>query len=229
MRSVKDGHAPKVVAHVVRSVCATARTTGAGAKMTSTVSDNFDLSMWSEDALKALARTDRRRAATALFARYRQRLEFHAAGIVKDGAEAGDVVQEVFIKAMREPRLFDAEFKTQAWLYRVTRNLCFNIVRDRRRRGGILAGMKPDNELGADPLEQVFDGERSEEMIGAVARLTEDHRTILMLRYYEDMSYAEIAVRLEIKMGTVMSRLSRARDRLEEVLGNEPSVLLQAS
>lgn len=197
--------------------------------MQSTVQADADLSYWSEEQLKLLARTDRGRAATALFARYRQRLEFHASGIVKDAVEAGDVVQEVFIKAMREPRLFDPEFKTQAWLYRVTRNLCFNIVRDRRRRGGILAGMRPDNEHMADPLEQLFDGERSEEMIGAVAQLTEDHRIILMLRYYEDLSYTEIADRLEIKMGTVMSRLSRARDRLEEVLGDEPTALLAAS
>jgi RNA polymerase sigma-70 factor (ECF subfamily) len=50
-------------------------------------------------------------------------------------------------------------------------------------------------------------------------RLTPEHREILMLRYYGDLSYSEIAERLDIKLGTVMSRLSRARSRLTEVVG----------
>ncbi len=182
-----------------------------------------------ESQLKHLARIDLARARQLLFARYRERLEYHAYGILKDAAEAGDVVQEVFIKAMREPRLFDEDFKTQAWLYRVTRNLCFNLVRDRRRRGAILAASRPDHSYTADPVEAVFTSERHQEMVELVARLTEDHRAILMLRYYEDLSYNEIAARLDIKMGTVMSRLSRARDRLEAELGVSVSPLLAAS
>lgn len=181
-----------------------------------------------EAELKALARTDLTRARQALFSRFRDRLEYHAFGILKDGAEAGDVVQEVFIKAMREPRLFDEEFKTQAWLYRVTRNLCFNIVRDRRRRGAILANMARNEARAADPFDHVFSGEQQAEMVERVARLTADHRDILMLRYYEDLSYTEIAARLDIRMGTVMSRLSRARDRLEQVLEEEGVPLLAA-
>ncbi|MSQ01678.1 MAG: RNA polymerase sigma factor [Myxococcales bacterium] len=183
----------------------------------------------SEFEVKTLAGTDLPQARKVLFARFRDRLEFHAFGIVKDAAEAGDVVQEVFIKALREPRLFDAEFKTQAWLYRVTRNLCFNIVRDRRRRGALLAGHRPDAPSIEDPLQAVFTDERREEISEFVSQLSDDHRVILMLRYYEDLSYNEIAARLDIKMGTVMSRLSRARDRLEAVVGSAAPPLLAAS
>ncbi len=182
-----------------------------------------------EAEIKALARVSITRARQLLFARFRDRLEYHAFNILRDSAEAGDVVQEVFIKAMRETRLFDAEFRMQAWLYRVTRNLCFNIVRDRRRRGAILAGMPREASRFEDQLDAVFSGETQAEMIELVAQLTEDHRAILMLRYYEDLSYNEIAARLDIKMGTVMSRLSRARDRLEEILGQEGSALAVAS
>ena len=182
-----------------------------------------------EADIKALARVNEVAARQLLFARYRPRLEYHAGSILRDAAEAGDVVQEVFIKAMREPRMFDPEFKTQAWLYRVTRNLCFNIVRDRRRRGAILSTMPREQERPDDPLDAVFSGERREELVALVGQLTEDHRCILMLRYYEDLSYTEIAARLDIKMGTVMSRLSRARGRLEEVLGHDGDPLLAAS
>lgn len=180
---------------------------------------------WSDEDIKGVALTNRTRALDALVRKYGERLYVHAYCILKDANEARDVVQEVFIKALREPRFFDPEFKMQAWLYRVTRNLCFNLVRDRRRRDGILAAV-PRSELSdADPIEAVFGGERQEEVIEAIGQLTEDHRTILLLRYYEDMSYAEIARALSIKLGTVMSRLSRARDRLLSVLGDDPELL----
>jgi RNA polymerase sigma-70 factor (ECF subfamily) len=172
----------------------------------------------SEPEIKSLARLDLPLAREVLFLRFGERLRYHAFGILHDAAEAGDVVQEVFIKAMREPRLFDADFRTQAWLYRVTRNLCFNLSRDRKRRGAILNTMPSRESVGEDPLDRLFDDEAHEGMMALVDQLTDDHRAILLLRYYEDLSYNEIAARLHIKMGTVMSRLSRARDRLEAML-----------
>ncbi|MSP56079.1 MAG: RNA polymerase sigma factor [Myxococcales bacterium] len=159
-----------------------------------------------------------------------EKLKVHAVYILRDTEEAHDVVQEVFIKAMREPRFFDADFKMQAWLYRVTRNLCFNLVRDRRRRDVLLrsqpgAGANGVPGRGEDPVDAVFNGERQREVLAVVELLSEDHRSILMLRYYGDHSYAEIADRLGIKLGTVMSRLSRARDRLMVNLGGDAAML----
>ncbi len=178
-----------------------------------------------EDAVKVLARRDRAAALAEVARIWGDRLRTHAWCILKDGAEAGDVVQEVLIRAMREPRLFEPEFRIQAWLYRVTRNLCFNHVRDRRRREGILAGEGRSEAVLMDPLERVFDEQRQEELLSAIARLSADHRTILMLRYYDDLSYAEIAQALSLKLGTVMSRLSRARDRLLAALGIDGEAL----
>lgn len=179
----------------------------------------------SELELKALARFDRAEALDQLVRRYGEKLYLHAWYILHDAAEARDVAQEVFIRALREPRLFEPEFRIQAWLYRVTRNLCFNLTRDRRRRDRILSGRLPTEAPRVDPLDRVFDGERQGELLAAVDLLSADHRDILLLRYYEDLSYAEIADRLGIKLGTVMSRLSRARGRLEEVLGGASSLL----
>jgi RNA polymerase sigma-70 factor (ECF subfamily) len=180
---------------------------------------------WLDEDIKAAAFGNRQQAIDLLVRKYGERLYVHAYCILKDAQEARDVVQEVFIKAMRESRFFEAEFKMQAWLYRVTRNLCFNLVRDRRRRDGILASVPRSEEFLADPIEVVFGSERQDEVIQAIGQLTEDHRTILLLRYYDDMSYAEIAHALSIKLGTVMSRLSRARDRLLTVLGEDPELL----
>ena len=148
----------------------------------------------------------------------REPLYFHARYIVKDHQEAYDVVQEVFIKAMREQRLFNDEFKIKAWLFRVTSNLCFNQVRNRKRRGAILDTMMKPEAFGADQIEAIFAGEQRNEVMAALDKLSEDHKEILILRYYDDLSYSEIADVLQVKLGTVMSRLSRARVRLLDVV-----------
>lgn len=132
------------------------------------------------------------------------------------------MVQEVFIRAMREKRFFLEGFKMKAWLYRVTTNLCFNTVRNRKRRGAILDGMIKKVSTSPDQLEAVFASEQRGEVMTALDDLSEDHRQILLLRYYDDLSYAEIADVLGVKLGTVMSRLSRARYRLLGVMGESP-------
>ena len=173
---------------------------------------------WTEEDIKQLAESNPRSAMEMVIQKFREPLYFHARYIVKDHQEAYDVVQEVFIKAMREHRLFDEDFKIKAWLFRVTTNLCFNQVRNRKRRGAILDTMMKPEPFGADQMEKVFEGERREEVMASLDTLSEDHREILLLRYYDDLSYAEIADVLQVKLGTVMSRLSRARLRLMEVM-----------
>jgi len=177
---------------------------------------------WTEAEIKQLAAENPRMAMEMVIYKYRDRLFYHAAGIVKDWQEGYDVVQEVFIRAMRETRFFNDDFKMKAWLFRVTTNLCFNLVRDRRRRGQILENkVRPPDRTRANQLEEVFFGEQQTEVLAAIEKMSPDHREILMLRYYDELSYAEIADVLEIKLGTVMSRLSRARGRLLDEMGDD--------
>lgn len=173
---------------------------------------------WSEGDIKRLAADNARGAMEMVIRKYREPLYFHARYIVKDHQEAYDVVQEVFIKAMKESRLFDDEFKIKAWLYRVTSNLCFNQVRNKKRRGAILDSMVKPEAFGADQIEVIMAGEQRGEVMTALEQVSADHKQILLLRYYDDLSYAEIADVLQVKLGTVMSRLSRARMRLLEVM-----------
>jgi RNA polymerase sigma-70 factor (ECF subfamily) len=180
-----------------------------------------------DEEIKRVAARDRRAAADWIVRKYREPIFQHAAWILKDWEEAIDVAQDVFIKAMREKRFFEPDFKMKAWLYRVTSNLCFNLVRDRRRRTAILEAA-PRSELlprgqidDPDQPDVVFAGEQQKKILGAIDRLSEAHREILLLRYYSDLSYAEISDTLGIKLGTVMSRLSRARGALVEVLDGQ--------
>lgn len=178
--------------------------------------------------LRAAAVRARSEALALLVRRHRERLVWHAVSITRDPQEAHDIVQEVFLRAMREPRFFEAGFDMRAWLFRVTTNLCYNLVRDRRRRATILANA-PSESLPqgrpAEAREGVWADQVQRELAQALAQLSPEHREILALRYFSDLSYAEIAARLDIKLGTVMSRLSRARARLGDLVGPEHPVL----
>jgi RNA polymerase sigma-70 factor (ECF subfamily) len=189
--------------------------------------DPAQANRWNDEDIKSLAGQNRRLAMDMVVRKYRDRLYYHAIGIVKDHEEAYDVVQEVFIRAIREPRFFDVDFREKAWLFRVTSNLCFNLVRDKRRRGAILDANPMSEAVHGDQLDQVFNGQRRGELLAAIHQMTEDHQEILLLRYYSDLSYAEIADALDIKLGTVMSRLSRARARLLELVGDGATVAVE--
>lgn len=179
--------------------------------------------VWSEIQIKELAQHDRKRAVHIMIQKYRESLLYHAICIVKDSDEAYDLVQEVFIRAIREERLFTPDFRIKAWLYRVTSNLCFNLVRNKKRRSAILDAAKMSDRSDADQLSEIFSDERRVEILKAISTLSEEHQNILMMRYYNDLSYKELSEVLNVKLGTVMSRLSRARSKLIEVL--DPSLL----
>ena len=173
---------------------------------------------WSEVEIKELAQKDRRRACNIIIQKYREPLLYHALRIVKDHDEAYDLVQEVFIRAIREDRLFSKEFRIKAWLYRVTSNLCINTVRNKKRRSAILEAAKFSDRAEANQLKNIFVDERNTEVLQAISTLSEEHQQILMLRYYDELSYNEISSILQIKLGTVMSRLSRARMKLFDII-----------
>lgn len=171
-----------------------------------------------DDDLKRLARRDRKAALAGVVHRYRARLLRHAGGYVRDPDIAADIVQDVFVKAMHERRLFEAEFRIGAWLHRVTANLCLNLVRDSRRRTEILADAPTRRSAEATQLAAIAEAERTRQLDEALGRLTPAHRQILRERFWGDQSYQEISEVLGLELGTVMSRLSRAKDALEAVI-----------
>ena len=169
---------------------------------------------WTEKQLKEIAQTNRATAIANLISQFRNPLFHHALCILKDEDEAYDIVQETFIRAIREMRLFNSDFLIKAWLYRVTSNLCFNFMRNKKRRREILEENPFSDTHEATQLHSIFHGQQQTELLKALSKLGKDHQQILLLRYYEDMSYLEISQTLQIRLGTVMSRLSRARTTL---------------
>jgi RNA polymerase sigma-70 factor (ECF subfamily) len=136
-----------------------------------------------------------------------------------DPAAASDVTQQVFLKLMTAIRQYrgDAEFST--WLYRMVVNACMDVARGRRPE--TIAADRAHLEAFAAPDSQEADYARAQmakAVRTAVSALPPKFRIAVLLRYFEDLSYEQMAVALECSMGTVASRLSRGHRMLAERL-----------
>jgi RNA polymerase sigma-70 factor (ECF subfamily) len=188
------------------------------------------------------ARSGDTRAFRLLVERYQKKVYAVALGMVKDREDAMDVVQEAFIKVHRSLDNFKADATFYTWLYRITVNVCIDVI---RRRGTLRSESVEFDErlehdlgeanlgavssqLGTNPEKTVLRRELGEKIEEALQQIPEKHRAILLLREVDGLSYEELAEALEIPKGTVMSRLFHARAKvqklLSESLGIEPPV-----
>ncbi len=139
--------------------------------------------------------------------------------------DAADLTQEAFVKAWRCLESFQFKSSFSTWLYRLASNVCLDHLRSakRNRTVPLIVTCADSEALVIDPPdpaplpeEQVVLTEEQQYLQLAMASLEIEERRLLTLRVVNDLSYAEIAELLEIKEGTVKSRLSRARDRLRK-------------
>ena len=158
-----------------------------------------------------------------LVTRYMKPAYFSALGLVGSREDALDLSQEAFARAFRARRQIDPSRPFYAWYYTILRRLCFNWLRDRRTERARLA--QAAGWLEALSAAQIEDPGRAAEqreacrrVAAALARLEPQDREILALKEFEDLKYREIAARLDIPIGTVMSRLYAARARLADAL-----------
>jgi len=151
-------------------------------------------------------------------------LRRYARALTGDPWAADDLVQDTLERACAHWRLWLAGSDLRAWLFTVMHNQFANQVRSAVRRGGHSQHVDLD-----DVVEQLgTSGNRSDTMIDlqrCLMRLPEDQRSVLLLVTLENLSYAEVAGILKVPLGTVMSRLSRARHRLRELMDGVTRVL----
>lgn len=134
-----------------------------------------------------------------------------------DYGASDDVVQEAFVRLVSAPdSLFQEGSHPFAWMCTVIRNLCINLIRDSRRRTILVHRRK--NEWETETRIAKDDWFSDKIVQERMRKLNPDHRTILLLFYQYGYTYSEIAKRLRVQEGTVMSRLSRARAALREEL-----------
>ncbi len=168
-----------------------------------------------------------KRAFDLLIQKYQHRIVSLVTRYVSDSSEAQDVAQEAFIKAYRAIGRFRGDSAFYTWLYRIAINTAKNWIVAKNRRPpssdidavdaeqyGMSSRLKetstPENELLREEIERtVYD---------TIASLPEDLRTAIMLREMDGMSYEEIATTMECPIGTVRSRIFRAREAIDEKL-----------
>ncbi len=142
-----------------------------------------------------------------------------ALGFVGNVEDARDLSQEAFMAAHRGRESFDTDRPFFPWFYRILRNRCLNFIRSRSSRGEISMDVLVEKECPRpQPDGVLMKKEDSEALWKALFGLSEEHREIIVLRSFHDLSYRELSEALDISEGTVMSRLFYARKALYDIL-----------
>ena len=170
-----------------------------------------------------------REAFTVLVEPYRQRVYATALRVLGNREDAAEITQEAFLRTFWKITGFHGRAHFYTWLYRIALNLCYQRLERRHREPQPIATSSSMDDEGPSPAELVVDPSAS-------ARETSDHHEtvtivrraltmlkprdfqILVLREFEELSYEELAQRLHLPKGTIMSRLHRARLALAEAL-----------
>jgi RNA polymerase sigma-70 factor (ECF subfamily) len=151
--------------------------------------------------------------------RYERRVYGIALRIVRRHEVADDVAQEAFMRAHQALSTFDLGRPFGPWICRIAANLAINHVRSPEARETPLPeGHAETAAPGRGALDLVLEREAREVLERALGDLPAEQRAVFALRTFEELSYREIADALGISIGTVMSRLSRARERLRAAL-----------
>ena len=162
-------------------------------------------------------------AFAVLMEEYQKKVYLLALRTVGNQQDAEDMTQEAFLRAYRSIHSFRGDSKLSVWLYRLTTNLCIDLLRSRGRKPTVSLTVEDNDEdtQELDVTDERYDPEeifQRRELQRAVQRglaaLPEDYRVILVLRELEGLSYAEIGEVLGLEEGTVKSRLFRARKKL---------------
>ncbi len=176
-----------------------------------------------------------KRAFELLVAKYQRKIFRLLSRLIRDPAEIEDVAQEAFIKAYRALPNFRGDSAFYTWLYRIAINTAKNYLVAQGRRAPTATETEVEDAERMDDAEQLRDVNTPDSMLlskqvgeavnRAIDRLPEDLRTAIVLREIEGLSYEEIAESMNCPIGTVRSRIFRAR----EAIANELRPLLDTS
>ena len=126
--------------------------------------------------------------------------------------DAEDISQQAFLDAQRKLDTLREPDKVRAWLFMIVRNLYRRRIRDQATHGEVALEVLVE-PAGEERVEQSLDSESLQQVLNS---LPEEFRSVLLLFYFRELSYREIAEQLNVPIGTVMSRLSRGKQQLRE-------------
>lgn len=163
-----------------------------------------------------------------LMERYQHSIFHNMLKMVRNREDAHDLTQEAFGKAFHKLPTYAPHFAFSTWLFKIAKNNCIDHIRKKRLHTlSIDDPIEPNSNYGfannikanaLNPEEQVIRGQRIDLTQRSIGKLTPKYRLMIELRYYEELSYDEIAKELDIPLGTVKAQLFRAKEILYQMM-----------
>jgi len=187
----------------------------------------IDYSSTPDEALVKASQKGDMGAFEELVARHRDKIYARAFSMMRNEDEAVDLSQEAWVKGWQRLKQFQGESSFVTWMTRIVINLCLDQLRKQKRQraesiehleeelGGVERQMPT---VTVNPTAGLERSELRKRIDEALAKLSYEHRTVLILHEFEDLEYKEIAKRMECSIGTVMSRLFYARRKMANLM-----------
>jgi RNA polymerase sigma-70 factor (ECF subfamily) len=164
-----------------------------------------------------------------LWQKYNKQIFANVLKLVRSIDDADDIVQDTFLKAFNALHSYNQTFPFPAWLYKIASNTCIDYFRRKRirpisieninREGGDIYDIIPDKSIPID--DNIINNETKEELLKAVEKLPLRYKQCIQLRHFEELSYEEISLKMNLPLGTVKITLFRARKMLLNMLSNK--------
>jgi RNA polymerase sigma factor (sigma-70 family) len=191
------------------------------------VNPNFSANAKNDFQLVERAKEGDQRAYAELMQRYKDSIYFMTLKMINNKDDAMDLTVETFGKAFENLDRYKPDFAFSTWLFRIATNNSIDFIRKKRLSVISMDSMVDDDgddrplQIKSDtlnPEESSIKKQQSKELKDIVDKLPSRYKTLIVLRYFDELSYEEIAQQLDLPLGTVKAQLFRARDLLSHVL-----------
>ncbi|MDO8993113.1 RNA polymerase sigma factor [Daejeonella sp.] len=194
------------------------------------INPNFSANAKNDFMLVIRAKDGDQKAYAELMQRYKDSIYFMALKMVNNKDDAMDLTVETFGKAFENIEKYKPDFAFSTWLFRIATNNCIDFIRKKRLNVVSLQSLSEEGkdekqlQIASDtlnPEQTSIKKQESEKLKSIVDQLPQRYRTLIVLRYYDEQSYEEIAQQLDLPLGTVKAQLFRARDLMSNIMNRK--------
>lgn len=198
------------------------------------INPNFSANAKNDFLIVSRAKEGDQKAYAELMQRYKDSIYFMALKMVNNKDDAMDLTVETFGKAFENLGKYKPDFAFSTWLFRIATNNCIDFIRKKRLNVVSLNSLTDQDgeerqfevrSENLNPEETSIKKQENEKLKNIVDQLPSRYRTLIILRYFEEQSYEEIAQQLDLPLGTVKAQLFRARDLLANVMNRKKNNL----
>lgn len=194
------------------------------------INPNFSPNAKNDFNVVSRAKEGDQKAYAELMQRYKDSIYFMALKMVNNKDDAMDLTVETFGKAFENLEKYKPDFAFSTWLFRIATNNCIDFIR-KKRLNVVSLNILTDHDgeerqfevrsESLNPEENSIKKQENEKLKNIVEQLPARYRTLIVLRYFDEQSYEEIATQLDLPLGTVKAQLFRARDLLANVMNRK--------